>query len=745
MSNEFYAPYNFVPTTGKVNNKATPTVSWGKAKEDYIPKGAPQARHDKWVKDTKSGRIVCKVTTQTSTVVGANQTSGGNNTPGEVSPYMVEGIAALPGNSLRGMIGSISEQLSQSALRVLGDQLLTVRKPADAKHACANIGILIPKGEEKIIVPLTIGPIPWNQNHTFKLAEEQQEVFSGLKWKEILPVYLDGYKKSSDGKLIKYGFLSQDRHNTTTFEKNKAVYYWAKVLGPDKEYDDEIDPDDTRLKIKTIKDKNGNIKSKFLLGQRLDSRYPVPLSEEEYKKLSNEEKKGFLKGVLFILGLDGRESEMPANKKHEYFIPLPENGRKAKHLIVKQNVIDNFKILAQEAVDRSNKSSSDVSTPFFPKGYEDHKLRMGNLVRYAANFHTQQVTEISWSSIWRKLVDGNQRSFFSAISPNLLPWDRSRTELTPAELLFGVVEDFEKDESNYENGARNIASRVRFSDGLSQHPVHFEPAVTLKILSSPKLPSPSMYFQASNGRPIKKTDLSLAAGHQPRGRKVFVHHHQTPKNSDPIWKTQKQSDHLQQKLRVTPIPKETEFWFHIDFDNLTNEELSLLIKSIVPSSEFQHRLGLGKPLGLGSVKVDIAGTFLIDRMARYQDMLNLSDNEPRYHSFIKGSITTDSFPEQYSIEQTALNKQPEESWQPSGKLIDQQTLDILNTVGDPSKMKQGVEVTYPMSVRQLAETEGFEWFVNNEEHQTQALPIIQANQILSTLSKNEPKSKANKR
>lgn len=42
-----------------------------------------------------------------------------------------------------------------------------------------------------------------------------------------------------------------------------------------------------------------------------------------------------------------------------------------------------------------------------------------------------------------------------------------------------------------------------------------------------------------------------------------------------------------------------------------------MVKSLRPSPEFRHRLGLGKPLGLGTVEVAIEGVFLIDRVARY--------------------------------------------------------------------------------------------------------------------------------
>ena len=53
-----------------------------------------------------------------------------------------------------------------------------------------------------------------------------------------------------------------------------------------------------------------------------------------------------------------------------------------------------------------------------------------------------EVVELSYSSIWRKAIAGDLFSAFARSSgENSLPWNKNRQALTPAEALFGVVED----------------------------------------------------------------------------------------------------------------------------------------------------------------------------------------------------------------------------------------------------------------------------------------------------------------
>jgi len=308
--------------------------------------------------------------------------------------------------------------------------------------------------------------------------------------------------------------------------------------------------------------------------------------------------------------------------------------------------------------------------------------------------------------------------WFSYINRNLLPWgskDRDGQKesdgLTPAEWLFGVVEGGEeKDKQNRKPSSLNLASRVRFSDARSLNPTIKPLAeIPLKILSSPKPPSPAMYFK---GGPAKK-NLSMEL-HKPNGRKYYVPH-KNPQGAKPPWQTGN-NDNPEQKCRCTPLPAGSVFYFHIDFDNLSDAELELLLAAIKPAEDFRHRLGLGKPLGLGSVLADIKGVFIVDRVNRY-GVEALKASASRYAETSQSGNWDDGLAKRYPAEQQAISQSlPQYTIRPSKSFIDQDTLEILKTLGaDPRRRTPDVQVRYPMAHgQQNSETEGFKWFVNND-------------------------------
>jgi hypothetical protein len=124
---EFYLPYNFVPVTGIIRKKQEEQRP--RARYDYTGEGQradqqgtdctsaqAQARHDLWQVGGHSGTVTCQLRIISPTVVG-NEHKG--SSPTEVCQYTWKGQPAIPANSLRGMISSLAESLSQSALRVL--------------------------------------------------------------------------------------------------------------------------------------------------------------------------------------------------------------------------------------------------------------------------------------------------------------------------------------------------------------------------------------------------------------------------------------------------------------------------------------------------------------------------------------------------------------------------------------------------------------------------------------------------
>ena len=48
--------------------------------------------------------------------------------------------------------------------------------------------------------------------------------------------------------------------------------------------------------------------------------------------------------------------------------------------------------------------------------------------------------------------------------------------------------------------------------------------------------------------------------------------------------------------------------------------MAKVVFSLTPSEGFRHKLGLGKPIGLGTVKIQSSSVTLVDRIARYTSL-----------------------------------------------------------------------------------------------------------------------------
>jgi len=106
----------------------------------------------------------------------------------------------------------------------------------------------------------------------------------------------------------------------------------------------------------------------------------------------------------------------------------------------------------------------------------------------------------------------------------------------------------------------------------------------------------------------------------------------------------------------------------------------------------------------------------------------------------------------YPVEYQALSQKTESligsHFYSTTTLIDTPTLNILQTVGNPTKLKPNVPVMPPLlkePEQTLAEDETFKWFGANEHVNNtmpQALPAIQAGAYLPVLKRiSEPKDK----
>jgi len=784
---EFHNPYHFVPATGRVQrdgqNRAVETEDYADIKDG---RSAHSARHDRWVPDTHSGRLVCRLELERPTLVGAAQTPPADdhaNGAKQVEPYLTtwrdpqgqdHTWPGLPGSSLRGMVGAVAEAISQSSLRVLEDRAYSVRvNGREQEKALSALGRLVERksagadGPRFDLVPVGL-PTLDTKGDQFALPPRWRGVFSGFTWGQVLTSYVDGYEPvpaaggGTQPRLRAETFLATE--HPLSFDLGHPRYYYA-ALAPNMAFQrsvvDAIDAGlahgfDAKRRAIKVKETNG---PSFLLGRQLEHVCTL----EQWGQLPAPKQRLYVRGYLRVLGIDGRADEMPPTKEHEIFIPHPE-GKPEPRLPVPPQVVATFHAIAAERA-----RDTDNRHPFALSGIDHWKCRDGDLVYFDVD-EQGAIKEIAISAVWRRRLDKSAYDLFDAQTHNHLltplraePTDlRPRLGLTPAELLFGVVEDGkEKDDAS----ARALASRVRVYDAVAfRKPKTASHPLTLKTLSSPKPPSPALYFHDESDPqtyiPKGRLGNDVGGPHRPNGRKFYLHHPaagfvgDNPDHWNRKSRAGDQRDHLRLSCRPLVPEQDNPFWFHLDFDNLSDAELTLLVAALRPSNAHRHKLGLGKSLGLGTVRVDIAGLFLVDRQHRYG--LNALA-QPRYAGgWLRDQpgASAPAWAARYPREAAAvaastgsgdwsrdLTPEHQPWWNP--RLIDENALAILATLGDPMKRQPGTPVHTPLTEQQRqnnpadpgrTEDETFKWFEANAQADARImLSPIQPGQPLPTL------------
>jgi len=377
------------------------------------------------------------------------------------------------------------------------------------------------------------------------------------------------------------------------------------------------------------------------------------------------------------------------------------------------------------------------------------QLKPGDIVFFRPSADGKLIVEVSLSSAWRGRVEEDSPKLSKAaplhcfFGRDQLPLSSARDHLTVAEQLLGTVEirDKKQEEALKEKPAFALASRLFFHNGtLASEPAggawqHQDELLTddqrqtrvslrlrdipLKNLASPKLPSPSLYFKSKPGqggqqRYVPKANLNPKS-YAPQGRKFYLRrdeesysaatdafvHPGRLVDADDRRSIIKQHQSVERFVR----PKTT-FTLRIDFTNLSELELQLLVYCLRPSETFRHQLGHGKPLGLGQVKIDISALRLVDRQRRYATDSLLED---RWH---EQSLSIDSTLEERLEPLTTAFR----IWAEENRLGP--VLKALELVGSP--VSAVVPVHYPQT-NQVAlgnpdfESKHYAWFVQNDD------------------------------
>ncbi len=725
----FHNPYHFVPVA-KPDNKwheIGVTKETKARRKEFTSRLPRQCRHDLYVDKTNGekvyhGRICCKLRTVSPIFIGARRIKDGTAyEPACIAPFELDDKPAIPASSLRGLISSVAEAASNSALRVLEERVLSHRK--SPREALSALGLLIVKEEKgkKIykLFPLTLPimrtreqmvsyrnrQVEYNKlekNRVFHLDDRFEKIFKNNS--VPLKICFKDEKDSEGKKLITYS------------DKNKQYYYMnirAKYLN------EELKTDDNSLRYRNVPDynkkKNRKVPvSSFLLYQKGFGK--KILKAKTYENNSHAGK--WTKGIVRIFKYGRR--------KYQYFIPFDEI--KDDNLLgVPDKVVEKFHLLAKERNESTKKEKDKENIlPYLPEYVprntsddpqnRDVELKNHDIVFFNVD-DNGNVNEISFSAIWREKSGGSVHEYFGDIHKELLPFNPDRKKVSPAELLFGFTEDWKGRKKDKADAALAYRGRVRFSHALLEDEGEEDPylkKVILKILDKPKPPSPALYF-TKIGQPcefIEKYELKRNNGYAPKGRKFYLHYREEREIREHEgrilhpWETHpdltrpgvKQS-RLKQKVEIRPVKKERTFSFHVDFENLDQWELGMLCYSLKPAENFLHKIGMGKPIGLGSVEIQVEKIEYINRLKRYSED-DLFNSDHRYHTENDPNFET----LRNAFKTWAQEKIPD-------------IIHALELLGNRDAVKYRVHTPLTMDQRGAAEEkETFKWFVNNEKN-----------------------------
>lgn len=190
--------------------------------------------------------------------------------------------------------------------------------------------------------------------------------------------------------------------------------------------------------------------------------------------------------------------------------------------------------------------------------------------------------------------------------------------------IFGTAPEQEGGTSERGAYPQAFQGKVRFSDAIFQGDVQdiYSEQVTLRPLLDPKVSDRVWYKDPERGSPV----------HPLAGRKFYYHHDDLkPKMDNQATKFNR---------TVNPLKPGATFTFQVDFRNLLESELNLLLyalemepaqalvqmesntmafawQDVKEQQGVYPKLGYGKPVGLGSVCLLVAEMVLLDPTARY--------------------------------------------------------------------------------------------------------------------------------
>lgn len=198
------------------------------------------------------------------------------------------------------------------------------------------------------------------------------------------------------------------------------------------------------------------------------------------------------------------------------------------------------------------------------------------------------------------VAEGEAVKFFGHGKSFRVPYDHSIMDAVPAALTLDRIDFAEAIFGKKEH----FAGRVFFEDAHLQGEAHFEETARTKPLLTPNPTSYQLYLEQGNGLNQWSHWDSPAA--KIRGYKMYWHH------GTADWRDDGSNGNTSIADKITPLKPGGSFKGRIRFKNLSRVELGALLAvldiaytagNIGANADIVYKLGHGKSLGLGSVRI----------------------------------------------------------------------------------------------------------------------------------------------
>jgi len=315
---------------------------------------------------------------------------------------------------------------------------------------------------------------------------------------------------------------------------------------------------------------------------------------------------GWRRGTLVLSG--------NAPRKRREFVFL-ESSEESRSVLVPDRIWERFH--DDDQITQWQQKAFPRNRPAGVSRKADGHLRDGEPVFYLLASHEQ--SEDNPDGLVFLGRAGMFRLPFDRGPSDLIPTEHRDARLDLAEVMFGMVHD-----------GTAIKGRLSFEDAIvkGRGSDWFEELLVPRILSAPK-PTTFQHYLTQDGTAGKDALTTYLTQDRTtlRGHKLYWHRWDLARGTTQV---QESEDHAQllrdlesrepqdtQHTIIRPVKAGVTFTGRIRFENLTPVELGALLHAVTLPPGCCHRIGVGKPLGLGSIRINSRLT-LVDNKSRYR-------------------------------------------------------------------------------------------------------------------------------